>query len=521
MKLDGVENTKRGIWYGTINRGIGLILPFFIQTIMIRQLGIQYIGIKGLFTSILTVFSLAELGFGNAVVYAMYRPIAMDDNETLCALLNLYRNVYRIIGLVIALLGCGILPFLSLFVKDSYPNEISIEIVFGLYLLNTILSYWLYAYKSSLLYAYQRMDVVSIANTITRIVMFIGQVLVLVLAKNFYLFLIVSIGSTILNNVMIKFITERLFPNISCRGDVPEVLRDDIRKKVRGLLIGRLCDTTRNSFDSIFIAAFVGLTQTAIYSNYYYIITALNGLTWVVLSSLIGGVGNKLILEDREKNYEDMMLLNNIYMVIAGIMTAMMLCLYQPFMSVWMGVDNLFTSNIMIMFPIYFYIGKMGDIRSVYSDAAGLFWENRWRCIMETVANIILNYTLGKHWGVVGILIATIITLFLFGFIASAIVIFRCYFTNGKMRYFKNHLYIGMGTFIVCVISYMLCACISFKNIWGVLLLRCMTTIGICIIVYWLFFHKTVAYDSSKRFILVVFKGKGKTCDCTNNSFEK
>ena len=174
-----------------------------------------------------------------------------------------------------------------------------------------------------------------------------------------------------------------------------------------------------------------------------------------------------------------------------------------------------------IMFPIYFYIGKMGDIRSVYSDAAGLFWENRWRCIMETVANIILNYTLGKHWGVVGILIATIITLFLFGFIASAIVIFRCYFTNGKMRYFKNHLYIGMGTFIVCVISYMLCACISFKNIWGVLLLRCMTTIGICIIVYWLFFHKTVAYDSSKRFILVVFKGKGKTCDCTNNSFEK
>ena len=84
------------IW-GFIEKMITLICPFIIRTIMIYKLGNEYLGLNGLFTSILQVLSLAELGFGDAIVFSMYKPIIENDNKMLSALLNLYKKVYRII----------------------------------------------------------------------------------------------------------------------------------------------------------------------------------------------------------------------------------------------------------------------------------------------------------------------------------------------------------------------------------------------------------------------------------------
>ena len=130
MKIERVENTKKGIFFGMIYQMTAILLPFIIQMVTIRQLGLEYIGIKGLFTSILSVFSLAELGVGNAIVFLMYKPIADDDINTLCALLSFYRRVYRIIGGVILLLGLIILPFLKYLIKGEYPRGLNIYFVF-------------------------------------------------------------------------------------------------------------------------------------------------------------------------------------------------------------------------------------------------------------------------------------------------------------------------------------------------------------------------------------------------------
>ena len=134
--LDKTKNAKKGIISGVVNKVITLLIPFIVRTIFIRVIGIEYAGLNSLFTSILQVLNLAELGFASAVVYSMYKPIAERDDSTICALLNFYRRVYKIVGLVV--LGAGILslPFIKYFINGNPPEDINLYVVYLVFLFN-------------------------------------------------------------------------------------------------------------------------------------------------------------------------------------------------------------------------------------------------------------------------------------------------------------------------------------------------------------------------------------------------
>ncbi|UKI56602.1 MAG: hypothetical protein L6V90_05600 [Treponema succinifaciens] len=167
-----------------------IFFPFLIRTVLIKKIGIEYAGLNSLFSSILQVLNLTELGFASAVVYSMYKPIAEDDKDTICALLNFYKRVYFIIGLVILALGSAVMPFLPHLIKGNVPQDINIYVLYSIYLVNTSLSYLLFGYKNSLLNAHQRRDVISNILTITQGLMNICQLLILVTIKNYYLYVL-------------------------------------------------------------------------------------------------------------------------------------------------------------------------------------------------------------------------------------------------------------------------------------------------------------------------------------------
>lgn len=472
MKLDIVNNTKKGIFQGLINQIITVIAPFLVQTVIIRTLGMEYAGIKGLFSSILTVLSLSELGVGSAIVYNMYRPISEDDSDAICALLNLLKKTYRIIGAVILLIGVILLPFIKYMIHGDYPSNINLHAVFFLYLLNSAFSFWAFSYKAALLDAYQRTDIKSFVGSIIQIFSSFFQIVFLLKTKNYYFFLCISLIFTILNNIIISAYVNKLYPNITCRGDVSADIKDKIKKNVYGLIVTKICGTSRNAFDCLFITAFIGLSQSAVYSNYFLVLTACNGLTGVILSSLLGGIGNNVIIEDKQINYNRMINLHVLYLLISGWMSVCMLCIYQPFMTLWVGRKGVFDDAIMIMFPIYFMIMKLGDIRSVYSDASGLFWENRLRTAIEAIANLVLNLFFVLKWGVFGVLIATVITLFFIGFLGSTIVIFKYYFTKGIFKYLRVSLYYFLVSIFIGLLTYDVCVNIYIQNIFFCLLFR-------------------------------------------------
>ena len=506
MKLERSYNAKRNILSGVINKMILTLLPFFLRTTILYVMGKEYLGLGSLFTSILQVLSLSELGFSNAVVFSMYEPIANNDNKTLCAILNFYRKIYFSIGLVILGAGLAVMPFLPKLIKGGWPSDINLYYLYFLFLINTALSYLLFAYRGAVLNGYQRTDIISNINTVVNIVFYGLQIAGLFLTRNYYTYVYLLIACNVAINIRTLISSKKMFPDIVPEGKIDPAIRRTMLLKVRGLMLGKICATSRNAFDNIFMTAFVGLAAAGIYSNYFYILTALTGIMATIQTGILGGVGNSIVMESQRKNYDDMNRINFFYMWIGGWFAICLLCLYQPFTELVWKKDMLFPFGAAALFALYFYVLKMGDIRHVYVEANGLWWENRYRAVAEALGNLILNYVLGKHFGVYGILAATLITLFGINFLWGSTIIFKYYFTHiGCGEYYRLHAFYGAVT----LLGGGVCLAVS-HFLPGTLLTRFFLTGIICCIVpnvfYYLIYRHSRIYKASMPWILDVLR---------------
>ena len=437
---------------------VTLLLPFLVRTVLIQKIGIEYAGLNGLFISLLQVLNLTELGFSNAVVHSMYKPVAEDDEETLCALLGFFRKAYFAVGCVILGVGMAIMPFLPKLIQGTCPEDVNLYLLYFIYLMNTSISYLFFGYKNSILNAYQRVDVINNISTISNIFLNVIQIVVVVTTRNYYLYCIVMLACTVLNNLLVAYEVKKRFPQYICNGTISAEIKNDMKKKVSGLMIQRVCATTRNATDSIFISAFLGLIMTAIYSNYYYVMGAVTSFMAIITNSMLSGIGNGIQSETKEANYANMCKFDFMYMWISGWFTVALLCLYQPFMKLWMGAEYMFDFKIVILLCAYFYALKMGDIRSTYYNAVGLWWEGKWRAIMESVLNVSLNFFLAQIMGVYGIVLATIISIISVNFFYGGRFVFKYYFGMEKVKqyYLLHSLYFSI-TVLCSVLTYFCC----------------------------------------------------------------
>lgn len=465
MKFDVKSNTKRNIIIGIANKIILLVLPFIVRSYINNYLGSEYLGLNSLFSSILQVLMLSELGISSALIYHMYKPIAENDQKTINALLSLYKKAYLIIGIVIITLGLAIIPFFPLLIKGDSPSSVNIRVIYVIQLINTSISYFLFGYKQSLLVAYQREDINSLINLFSQSTLQLTQIILLLKTKNYYTFVVCMPVFTILNNLCIGFFTKRMFPCAKCEGTLDRSVLSDTKKLIAGTFIQKACTITRNSLGSICISAFIGLSLTGIYNNYYTILSGVTLMLGIVSTSLSGGIGNHVALKSKEENFYELSKLDFLYMNISSWCTACLLCIYQPFMKLWMGADMLLSPLIVILLSLYFYILKMGDMRSLYSSANGLWWEMRYRSIVETIVNVALNIILGMLYGICGIVLATIISIFVCNFLWSTSILFLKYFGRQKMKYyFGYHAKYFIFALVVCSISYYISGIIHFAN---------------------------------------------------------
>ncbi len=494
MQEGRTKNTTRNIGWGFFEKIIQTILPMVTRTLIVHLIGEKYMGLSSLFTSIISVLNLADLGFGVAITYTMYKPIAEHDDEKLCAILNYYKKVYRIIGLVVCVIGLAIMPFLSYLINDEVPADVNIYLLFGIYLTNTVLSYWLFAYKKSLLQAYQRNDIKTKISTALLICQYGLQILVLLAWDNYYAYVIVLPLITLLGNICTAIVTQKMYPNVLCRGVIPKEATKGIKKQVGGAFIGRVCSVTRNSLDSLFISATMSLTAVTIYSNYYMILSAVHNMLNVFTTSMVGGVGNSIAKESEEKNYRDFGKFTFLYSWISGWCACCMLCLYQHFMNIWMGEALMLPFGTMVLFCIYLYVMSASDIKNVYYSARGLWWEGKWRSIIELILNVILNLVGVYFFGVFGIVLATIITMVLVNFLYGAKILFKNYFKNQSMkRYLLKQLAYLCVVASVSALTYLVCALLPSE---GILFL--LVKAAICLVLPNLLFY--IAYCKTKSF---------------------
>lgn len=505
MADNRTENTKRNIFSGLVYKFIGIILPFVNRTAILWFLGAEFTGLSSLFSSILQVLNIAELGFNTAIVYSLYEAMANDNRDKIVELVSLFRKVYYFVGTTILVLGIAVMPFLKVIIHGSYPNSINLYIIYFLYLLNSVISYYLFAYKEVFLIADQRQDISNKIRTKTSILRHILEFLSLLLTKNFYLYLIMAILCTIVTNIMINVATKKRYDYFyPIKGKIP--FPNEIKNQIKGLVVDRLGDTCRNSFDNLIISYYIGLTATAIYGNYYYIYTALYSIMLVMCNAMGASIGNSIVKETVQKNYNDLNLFTYIFAWIAGWATVCLFCLYQPFMQMWAGKELLLSIENMALFCLYFYIINMTNIRNQYITGTGIWWKLKVPCIVEALSNLVLNFILGKLFGIAGVIIATIFTILLYNFIWRTWILFKEYFKAEKFsKYLLNYFYYAIITFLAAISTYSVCSFIGLRGIMN-LLARGLVCFILPNIVFFFGFRMLKEYQNAKQLISRVIK---------------
>lgn len=410
MKIERTRNAMRNVIFGIIQKLYMIFVPFVMRTIMIYILGVEYLGLNSLFVSILQVLNLAELGVGNAMIFSMYKPIAEDDHVTICALMNQYRKYYRCIGLVIAIAGSALTPFVPYLISGDVPSDVNVYYLYWLNLATTVFSYWLFGYKNSLFTAHQRNDIISKISMIVLTLQYVMQIVALCLFKNYYAYLIIALAFQIIMNITTAIVAERIYPNYKPKGKLDIATTKDINRRIRDLFTAKLGGTIVNSADTIVISAFLGLEILAIYQNYYYIMTSVIAFILIIFNACTAGIGNSLITETTEKNYSDFRRLSFLTMWILSVCVCCFACIYQPFMKLWVGADYMFDMITVVLFCMYFYIYMVNQLACVYKDAGGVWHQDRFRPLISALTNLILNLILVNFWGIYAILLSTIIS---------------------------------------------------------------------------------------------------------------
>lgn len=450
------RNVSRNILFGTANKIVTLILPFISRTLLLYLMGTTSLGISTLFASILNFLSLAELGFGAAVVYSMYKPIADNNEVEICALLNYYKKLYRYVGVAVLTLGAVLTPFLPRLIKGDVPDKVNIYVLFFLYLINSVISYFFAGYRQSLLNAYQRTDVRDKIAMLVTIGVRIAEILVIYLTKNLYYYVCATICGTLVTNLMTSIVTRRMFPNIECGGDVSDEVKKEINKKLGGLFGTKLNSIVVHQADTIVISAFLGLTLLAQYGNYYYIVSAVSGFVMMFFSSMTASIGNKIASDTREEVFKLFKKINFINNWIVGCSTICLLCITHPFMIIWVKKELTLPVIMSILMALYFYIYQIQRTLLTFKDAGGLWYEDRYRPYVSMVFNVVSNIILVQFIGIYGIVISTILAFFISVPWCNHVV-FKVMFQKSPLKNIMEMILnfiitsaIGVGTFLIC-----------------------------------------------------------------------
>lgn len=510
MRIERTKNASRNMVFGIILKVYQIIVPFLMRTAMIYLMGVQYTGLNSLFTSVLQVLNLAELGVGTAMVFSMYKPIAEDDDVQICALMKLYRLYYRIIGLVIAVVGGFLTPFIPHLIHGSVPPNINIYVLYLLNLSATVLTYWLFAYRNSIFDAYQRIDMINKVTLITNTIQYVIQFFVLWEFHDYYLYVIALLFSQVLNNVLIAIQSKRMYPQYNPVGDVSKEERREINHRIRDLFTSRVGGVIVNSADTIVISAFLGLKTLTIYQNYFYIITALIGIVNVAFQASTGGIGNSLILETKDKNFNDLKKFTLFVSWIATICSCCLLCLFQPFMKLWVGSKLLLPFSAVICLVVYYYVYEINQLINTYKDAGGIWHVDRFRPLVTALANLGMNLSMVQFWGIYGIMLSTVLSMLIVGMPW----LFHNLFTTLFERFrFKEYFSCIIRYVVVAIIAVCLCVFVCHyinMNLVLTIIIRGIICVVLSNIIFILFNFRSKEFDECLTLIETMTKNKVK-----------
>ncbi len=498
---------------------------FILRTVFIYTLGIQYNGVAGLFNDILFVFSLAELGINRAIAYALYKPLANKDEDAIARIMKFYKIVYRIIAGVIMLMGIAMLPFLQYLVKDVPDIKESIHLIFMLFVVQSASSY-LFIYKATLLEANQQKRIVSYVNIVATIVQVICESLILIVFKEYLLYLVFSILFTLAKNIVVSYLAEKQFPVLKKKsvGPLTKEEAKQIKADIGATAIYNVSNVAVQTTDTIVTAAFFPTTIVGILSNYRLITNTLNTLISQISASCVPSIGNLAVSATKERLRQLHSQLSFIMFMIGNFVCAALIGVLNPFIeNIWLDGQYLFIMPTVIVIVFNLYLCIMQYPNTAYRNSNGLFVQGRIRPAIMAVINIILSVTLatyfsrfGSQWGVFGILLATPLSRLFTETWFDPMVVYKYVFKEKMGRYLLTRLAYFAVAVMSCFATYFgtqwLISALSVTNVYVAFLIRLLCAVVIPnAIMFTLFFRTKIFKESVGMVLSAVFKKAKKS----------
>ena len=411
MENSRLKNSALNFASGFLGRVLTILLNFVVRTIFIYCLNEAYLSVNGLYSNILTVLSLAELGFGSAMVFRMYAPVAAKDYQKTAALLHFYKKIYAVIGAVIFGLGLCVIPFMDYIIKDK-PDVSGLTLYYILFLINTTISYWFASYKASVLYADQKEYIKTNVQNAMSILQSALQIVLLLIFRKYLLYLLIQLGCNIILNLYVAHLVDKRYPQIREYRDarLTSDERGQIKKDAEALVLSRFGHVVLNGTDNIIISAVVGVLWVGRLSNYTLICDSVTSALCQITAAITGSLGNFFATEDKHAGYALFKKVEFLNFWLYGFSFIALVTLLDPFVQIWAGGRFVLGLPISIAIAINFFVAGYMNTLWVFRSTLGLFKQGKFRPILVAILNIVLSIVLGRLWGVFGVLFATFLS---------------------------------------------------------------------------------------------------------------
>lgn len=448
------KNSIRNINYSIIGQVLTHLANFSSRTIFIQVLSAEYLGLTGLFTNMLSILSLAELGVGAAITYSLYKPIAENNKSMIEGLMNLFKKTYIMIGITILIIGISLTPFLTFFISDI-PNIPNIYLIYIIYVLNSSSTYF-YSYKRAFLIADQKKHIDSLYHYSFLLLRIILQIFILIITKNFLLYLFIQLLLTVIENIAISYKVNKMYPMLDFNSEVklPTHEKNKIIDNVKAMSGHKLGGVIVNGTDNMIISMFIGLVEVGLYSNYNLVILALKQGFRILFDSLTASIGNLGVTDSKERSRFIFECVDLIGFWLSTFSVTSLLILFNPFIILWLGEEYIFDISIVILIVINFYLAVRRYSVLAFRDAFGLFWHDRFKPIFEASINIIASLLLVNFFGISGVIMGTILSTILVNLWIEPLVLYKYGFNSSSKKYFLTYLFYSVIMIMISLITF-------------------------------------------------------------------
>ena len=486
-----VKNSIKNIYYSMLIQVCMTLLGFISRRVFINNLDIEYLGINGLLTNVLSMLSLVEGGIGASIIYNMYKPLAEDDKPAIIALVQLYKKLYMVVAALVFAISLVIYPFLGKMMKGS-ENISYITIIYFIFVGKNIVTY-LNAHKWSLINADQKGYVLYKYNLRFNIGTYIIKILILQFTKNYVLYIVIEFIISLIQTMWNGSIVNKYYPYIKThkKYTVDKKVKSNLITNVKAIMFHNIGGYIVTGTDNILISALVNVRSVGLYSNYTMVMNQLSGILSQALGGIGASVGNLIATEDSDKSYSIFKVTHFVNFWIYSFSVIALYNLLEPFIDWWLGKGLLLDKMTFVFILLNYYLMGLRNTILTFKSKAGIFDEDKYFPLVEAAINLGASLILTKYFGLVGIFMGTTVSTLAIPMWTQPKLVFNKIFNLPLIEYYKQYFLYAMLTIVIGCITTVVCNFVQIDSLFISLIIKGFICLIIVNLSYILIFYKS------------------------------